>query len=57
MPSKKSTRKQREKKNDEVDWHAFTAALGARVLVKRPTSANGCGGETGGEAGAGVRGV
>ena len=27
MPSKKSTRKQREKKNDEVDWHAFTAAL------------------------------
>ena len=27
MPSKKSTRKQREKKNDELDWHAFTAAL------------------------------
>ena len=27
MPSKKSAHKQREKKNDEVDWHAFTAAL------------------------------
>ena len=31
MPSKKSARKQREKKtpkNDEVDWRAFTAAIG-----------------------------
>ena len=27
MPSKKSARKQREKKNDEVDWRTFTAAL------------------------------
>ena len=27
MPSKKSARKQREKKNDEVEWHAFTASL------------------------------
>mmetsp|Transcript_29058 Transcript_29058/g.67995 ORF Transcript_29058/g.67995 Transcript_29058/m.67995 type:complete len:198 (-) Transcript_29058:1960-2553(-) len=27
MPSKKSARKQREKKNDEVDWHEFTTAL------------------------------
>ena len=28
MPSKKSARKQREKKNAEVDWQAFTVALG-----------------------------
>ena len=27
MPSKKSARKQRDKKNDEVDWHEFTTAL------------------------------
>ena len=32
----KEHRKQREKKNDEVDWHAFTAALEDTLLKEFP---------------------